>query len=160
MLTGGERHNRQRSTGLAPAVPGDLHELIQLDAVCFGTLAWSTDAWAEVVCDPSWTTLVARRDGSIVGALVLLAWPPEAALASVAVHPDGRTRGLGTALVREALCRARAAGARWVTLQVDADNLGAVRLYRREGFGLLRRFTEQGRPRLEMARRLGGRHGS
>ena len=114
----------------------------------------------EVVCDPGWTTLVARRGRTIDGALVLLAWPPEAALASVAVHPARRTRGLGTALVREALLRARAAGARWLTLEVDADNLAAVRLYRREGFGLLRRFTEQGRPRLEMARRLGGRHGS
>ncbi len=85
--------------------------------------------------------------------LVLLAWPPEAALASIAVHPASRTRGLGTLLVREALVRARVVGARWLSLDVDADNLGAVHLYRREGFGLVRRFTEQGRSRLEMAHR-------
>lgn len=160
MLTGGEQRDREILDLLTPAAIADVPELAALDAVCFGATAWPRRAWAEVVADPGWTTLVARRDGRIDGALVLLLWPPHAALASIAVHPAHRAHGLGATMVREALFRARAAQARWLSLEVDADNLAAIRLYRREGFGLVRRFTEHGRSRFEMTHRLGGRHGS
>jgi len=133
--------------------------LARLDACCFGPLAWPLRAWRAVVLDPAWTTLVCGGAAAPEAALVLLAWPPEATLASIAVAPVRRRRGLGTALLREAVARARGAGARWLTLEVDADNAAGIRLYRREGFGLVRRFSEQGRARLAMARRLGGRHG-
>jgi ribosomal-protein-alanine N-acetyltransferase len=62
-------------------------------------------------------------------------------------HPDGygaiqnlgvttqhRGRGLGTALLRAALCGFQAAGLRRAVLEVTALNEGAVRMYRRQGF--------------------------
>ena len=105
--------------------------------------------------DPGWTTLVAGEGGTIVAAMVLLLDRPVSSLASIAVHPGFRRRGLGRALLCEAERRARTAGALGLSLEVDRSNRSAVLLYRREGFGVLRRFREDGRWRLEMLRRLG-----
>ena len=65
-----------------------------------------------------------------------------------------RRRGLGTLLLRDALRRARGAGARFLALEVDVVNRDARRLYRREGFAVVRRFREDGRRRVEMLRRI------
>lgn len=137
----------------------DLPALVEFDRRCFGPRAWSRGAWRQAVVDPEFVTLLAIDERELAGALVTLPRRPVASLASIAVAPHHRHRGLGRRLVRAALGLARAAGSRWLALEVDADNAAAVRLYRREGFGLWRRFREDGRGRLEMARRVGGRRG-
>ncbi len=139
---------------LSAATPDCLEELLALDLECFGPLAWSREAWAEVVHDPAWTTLVWRPDGRVRGSAVLLLARPEAVLASVAIHPTHRRQGVGLAFVQEAIRRARRAGAQWLSLEVDEDNTPAVALYRRTGFHVWRRFLEEGRPRWEMRRWL------
>lgn len=146
----------QKACTLAPATPRDVPALYALDRRCFGERAWSWEAWWEVATWPGWTCLALRRGEQLVGAMVLLLWPPVAQLSSVAVHPAYRGRGLGSFLLAEAIARARRANCRWVALEVDRES-PAVRLYRRFGFGVVRRFTEDGIPRLEMLRRLGAR---
>lgn len=138
---------------LEPATPRDVGEMVALDRLCFGARAWSWAAWWEVTCWPEWTCLVLRGREELVGAMVLLLWPPVALLSSVAVHPRYRGRGLGRRLLEDAIRRARGAGCRWLALEVDKAS-PAVRLYRRLGFGLVRRFQEDGLERLEMVRRL------
>lgn len=108
---------------------------------------------------PEWTTVVVERDGAIAAASVLLLAGPRASLASLAVAPQWRRQGLGRALLRDAVARARAASFRWLSLEVDCANRGAAALYRREGFAPLRRFREDGCWRQEMIRRLGGARG-
>lgn len=56
------------------------------------------------------------------------------AIQNVAVVPDFRNRGLGRALVLGSLRGFRQSGVRRVTLEVTADNIPAVKLYRRIGF--------------------------
>jgi ribosomal-protein-alanine N-acetyltransferase len=141
------------------ARPSDLAALVELDRACFGRRAWSVRAWREAVTTPEWTTVVIERDGAVVAASVLIPDVPRACLASIAVAPEWRRRGLGHALVRDAIARARAASARWLSLEVDRANRGAVGLYRRQGFAVARRFWEDGRWRQEMLRRLGGARG-
>jgi ribosomal-protein-alanine N-acetyltransferase len=138
------------------AGPGDLTALFELDRACFGRRAWSLRAWWEVVALPDWTAIVIEADDAISAASVLLVAAPVSWLVSLAVHPRWRRRGLGRALVRDAIARARAASARWLSLEVDRSHRAAVALYREEGFGLLRRFREEGRWRQEMVCRLGG----
>jgi ribosomal protein S18 acetylase RimI-like enzyme len=53
---------------------------------------------------------------------------------ALAAFPEYRGRGLGTFLLNEADRRARAAGAKSVSLIVAEENAGAVRLYRRIGY--------------------------
>lgn len=138
---------------LVSATPADVPALYALDRVCFGERAWSWQAWWEVASWPGWTCLVQRQGRRLVGAMVLLLWPPVAQLSSIAVHPAFQGQGLGSRMLAEAIARARRAGCRWVALEVDRES-PAVRLYRRFGFGVVRRFCEDGIPRLEMVRRI------
>jgi len=137
----------------------DIAALVELDRVCFGRRAWSAQAWREVVTLPEWTTEVIEEDRQIIAASVLLPAAPVSWLASLAVYPGSRRRGLGRLLLRAAVARARDAHARWLSLEVDRVNEAAIELYRREGFGLLRRFRGEGRWRQELVHRLGGGRG-
>ena len=53
---------------------------------------------------------------------------------NVAVRPQYRGQGLGTAILRRVFAEARSLGARRATLEVRASNEGARRLYERLGF--------------------------
>ena len=88
-------------------------------------------------------------------AFALLAWEGEAAVGAavcvwgfstftgrtslnvhdLAVQPGYRGRGIGRLLLEEVERRARARGSSKLTLEVHATNEGAMRLYRRFGFG-------------------------
>lgn len=87
--------------------------------------------------------LVAEADGRIVGNLRIAREGQEATrhVASFGMHVarDWRGRGVGTALLVEALRWARAVGVRKVELAVYPDNEAARALYARMG------FVEEGR---------------
>ncbi|MGO9061947.1 MAG: ribosomal protein S18-alanine N-acetyltransferase [Candidatus Binataceae bacterium] len=53
---------------------------------------------------------------------------------NVAVHPDFRQRGIGEALMAEAVAEARARKAQLMILEVRRSNLAARKLYRKFGF--------------------------
>jgi predicted N-acetyltransferase YhbS len=74
-------------------------------------------------------SLVAIEDGRVVGTVRL--WPITAGpardallLGPLAVHPEHRNRGVGTALVRRAIARARMFGHRAIVLVGDAPYYG------------------------------------
>lgn len=140
------------------AQPEDLGALVEFDRLCFGRRAWSARGWWQVLADREFPVTVVLEDRAIIAASALVLVPPVASLASLAVHPDHRRCGLGCGLLRDAIARARCSSARWLALEVDRTNRGAVALYRREGFAAVRRFREDGRWRCEMLRRLGGSH--
>jgi ribosomal-protein-alanine N-acetyltransferase len=137
----------------------DLGALVALDRACFGARAWPLAQWRELVGSPGWRIAVVRDGERLVAVSVLLPGAPRAYLASLAVAPQWRRRRIGRLLLRDAVSTASAAGARWLVLEVDDDNRDAVRLYRRDGFVVVRRFREDRRTRLEMVRRLGTRRG-
>ena len=58
----------------------------------------------------------------------------EAEILTIAVDPSWRNRGVGRDLVREHLHRAALASAKALFLEVDGDNVAALKLYRRFGF--------------------------
>lgn len=55
-------------------------------------------------------------------------------ITAISVKSEARGQGVGSALMGDAVERARAAGMTSVTLDVDEKNSGARRLYEREGF--------------------------
>ncbi len=67
-------------------------------------------------------------------------------VANVAVHPDFRRRGLADQLMRATLDLIGRQGGVRAILQVDDNNLGAVTLYRRLGFGRVTTQTTWMRP--------------
>jgi GNAT superfamily N-acetyltransferase len=97
-------------------------------------------AWGR----PGDTAVIALVDGFPVGAAWYRLFPagepgygyvdertPELA---IAVVPSKRGHGIGDALLRALLETARGAGFPSVSLSVDAENEGAIRLYERHGF--------------------------
>lgn len=147
--------------GLEPGIGGlrDLAALVTLDRTCFGARAWAQSQWRELLIGPGWRITLIRQGERLVAACVMLPAAPRAHLASLAVVPEWRRRGVGRLLLADAVSGACAAGARWLLLEVDADNSDALRLYRNDGFVVARRFREDGRTRFEMVRRLGTRRG-
>lgn len=69
-------------------------------------------------------------------------------LYSVAVHPDGQRRGVGTALVREAEARLFALGCRKINLQIREGNEAVTAFYARLGYDV--------EPRVSMGKRISG----
>jgi [ribosomal protein S18]-alanine N-acetyltransferase len=151
-LTGGGAADT-RGVHERSALASDLAALVALDRLCFGPQAWPASAWSEVVGETGWSVVVLTSGAAVVAVSVLLVSPPSAHLASLAVHPAWRRRGLAAHLVQRAVAQARGS-ARWLALEVDRDNRGARRLYLRHGFLPTRRFLEDGRWRLEMVRRV------
>lgn len=85
------------------------------------------------------TLLVARVDGEIAGTLTLATYRSlrvRAVIEDVVVDESARGRGIGEALTREAIRRARELGAVTVTLTSRPQREAANRLYRRLGFRL------------------------
>jgi putative acetyltransferase len=86
--------------------------------------------------------LVADAGGELVGQLDLHLARYGVADLGMLVAAGWRGRGVGGALLAEALARARAAGAHKIALQVWPHNTAAIALYERFGFqreGYLRR---------------------
>ena len=92
-------------------------------------------ARAEVADTRAPVVLVAVRDHTeVVGAGLGLLQHDEGHVLDLAVAPGHRRLGVGTVLLRALLDELLARGARAVTLEVRAGNLGAQGLYRAEGF--------------------------
>jgi ribosomal protein S18 acetylase RimI-like enzyme len=100
---------------------------------------WSAEEWIE------WATgdegfhpqmsLLARDGDQPVGFIVC----DDAWIVQVGTHPAWRGRGLGAALVVEALRRFNASGADHVTLDVNVNNPSAARVYAWLGFQIVGR---------------------
>lgn len=89
------------------------------------------------------------EDGRVVGTVSTQRAAPRSTtwlVANVAVHPDQRRRGIALALMRATLDLVRSQGGAEAILQVDDDNLGAILLYRRLGFGRVTTRTAWVRP--------------
>lgn len=80
-------------------------------------------------------TLVAIDDGLVVGRLILEArYQPCCELVNMCVRPDYRDRGIATALVREAMTRARAGGFKYMFTQEYLEDAQAHGIQLKAGF--------------------------
>ncbi|MDA8295979.1 MAG: GNAT family N-acetyltransferase [Actinomycetota bacterium] len=84
------------------------------------------------------TVFVARSNGEIIGACLLVVFPTTAGvralLEDVVVDSERRGGGIGSALVNAAIAGARAAGAKTLDLTSRPSREAANRLYARCGF--------------------------
>lgn len=88
------------------------------------------------VYDPAWDLVVAAPDGQI-GAFCIV-WPDlhtgVGLFEPVGAHPDFQRKGLGKAVMLEALHRLQKMGLRQAIVTTGEDNLPAIRLYEAVGF--------------------------
>ncbi|MHB1476182.1 MAG: GNAT family N-acetyltransferase [Coriobacteriia bacterium] len=115
--------------------PDDIAAILAVDATCFEPF-WHYDRrLLERFCAAGGFTL-AERDGRCLGYTFVTVDRGSAVLGRLCVDTQSRRRGVGTHLLRSAVTHARAVGAQHVTLSTQADNVGALALYRATGFRL------------------------
>ena len=108
----------------------DVDDIARLEAACFSD-PWPADLIARMVD----RFVVATDDGgALFRYLALSTVLDEGSIDNVAVSPSMRRRGTADALVADAVLRARAMGLSFLTLEVRASNLPALRLYEKHGF--------------------------
>ncbi len=115
----------------------DLAALCAIERAAFRD-AWSRAQLAACLADPA-LFLVAHREGTILGYVILHVVADEAELLNLAVDPVARGQGVGRALIRAGVTAAGARGARAVYLEVRESNAVARHLYATEGFEVVGR---------------------
>jgi ribosomal-protein-alanine N-acetyltransferase len=132
---------------IRPMQADDLGQVHAIDKISF-SMPWPESAYRyelfENQSSLQWVAEARESNGGlrIVGMVVVWLVVDEAHVATIAVHPDYRGRGIAQELLCAGLIEAIERGMRSATLEVRAHNLAAQRLYRRF------RFEEAGvRPR-------------
>lgn len=112
----------------------DLEQVIAIDQASF-SLPWPERSFRfEITDNPAARCWVVEADGRIVGMLVLWLIVDEAHIATIATRTEFRRRGLGQALLVNALNSARSEGARSAFLEVRESNAVALTMYHKYGF--------------------------
>jgi len=75
-------------------------------------------------------------DGKPIGRMWLFRGPSEHTLVDISLLPEFQNRGIGAALIAEAIARARSAGVR-LSCSVAALNHGSLRFHQRLGFRIV-----------------------
>jgi ribosomal-protein-alanine N-acetyltransferase len=112
----------------------DVPAVHEIDMLSF-SLPWSERSFRyEVTQNPVSRGWVAETEGRIAAMLVLWLVVDEAHIATIAVHPDFRQRGIGEQILLSALRSAKDEGARRAFLEVRAGNAAAQAMYKKYGF--------------------------
>ncbi len=131
-----------------PAQETDFPAIADLTVTTYTSQGWAGPEYQVQLADVAGRAakaqlLVARRDGVVVGSVALVLdgefgevteGPDEAAFRMLVVDTAVRGQGIGEALVRACLQRAREAGKTAVVLSTDPRMHAAHRLYERLGF--------------------------
>ena len=95
-------------------------------------------AWAKEVAQGAIASVLALRDGAVVGCLALVrdefSWSAHVGDVRVAVTPEMRGKGLGRLLAQETLMLARGLSLRKLTAQMTVDQHGAISVFESLGF--------------------------
>jgi ribosomal-protein-alanine N-acetyltransferase len=116
----------------------DLASVAQLDQISFSQ-PWPPAAFQLELINTNARCWVTDSDGVVVAALVLWRVLDEAHIATIAVHPDFRQRGIGKALLQAGMDAAYEEGARIYHLEVRDGNLPARKMYADFGFEVVGR---------------------
>ena len=118
---------------IRPAELGDVSEIMELET---GSIVhpWERKAIESLITDDNKRCLVAVSDGKIaayVGAESVL---DESNIGNIVTHKDYRGKGIGTVLFKAMLDELKASGIVKVFLEVEHDNVPALRLYEKLNF--------------------------
>jgi len=117
-----------------------VEDIAELERLCFSE-PWSRES-LKLLCGEDFPSVVLELCGSAVGYIGSQKVLDELQITNVAVHPDHRGKGLGSALLEEFLAMAERLSIATVSLEVRVSNTAALSLY--EKFGFLRVGTRRG----------------
>lgn len=124
---------------LRPMALADLSRVHLIDVLSF-SVPWSERSFRFELTENKnasvWVAELALPDGKkeIVGMIVMWVILDESHVATIAVHPDYRGRGIGQRLLARGLLAVYKRGARVAFLEVRRSNLAAQHMYKKFGF--------------------------
>jgi [ribosomal protein S18]-alanine N-acetyltransferase len=123
---------------IRPMTAVDLPAVAELDQISFSQ-PWPPAAFEAELANINSRCWVTEVEARVVAAIVLWRVLDEAHIATIAVHPDFRRRGIGRALLRASMDAAYAEGARIYHLEVRAGNVAAQKMYADFGYEIVGR---------------------
>ncbi len=111
----------------------DIPDILEIERLSFSE-SWSSKLIERELSLPISHTLGAEINGKVVGYVIFWIVRETCELHRIAVHPDFRKRGIGTALMEKFLKTALEKGAEEIVLEVEEENRAALSLYMRFGF--------------------------
>jgi len=135
----------------------DLKEIQKIERLCFKYPypTYYMRALLETLAD---TAIVAEIENEIIGYIFARVEIGNIGhIISIAVHPQWRKRGIGTALMLEAMSKLKSLGCSLVYLEVRISNYSAIKLYKKLGFRIvkrLKRYYRDGEDAYKMERKI------
>ncbi|MFO7983616.1 MAG: ribosomal protein S18-alanine N-acetyltransferase [Desulfuromonadales bacterium] len=133
----------------------DLDRVLAVERACYPN-PWSRDLFLREYDNPSSNVDLLLEGNELAGYLVSWYLHKELQIMNVATAPAFRRRGVGLALLRQAMERARKRGLERTVLEVRTGNAGAIALYESLGFrrdAVRRRYYVDGEDALLMSRK-------
>ena len=142
----------QTTFTLRPFKPSDLEQVININRVCLPE-NYSTYFFMDLYERYPATFIVAEQERDVVGYIMcrietgftsfgLFGISKKGHVVSVAVLPEYQHKGVGTALMKEAMKNMRLYKAKECYLEVRVSNVPAVSMYKKMGFQVVRRARE------------------
>jgi len=114
----------------------DLAEVLAIETASFKT-PWSETLFYNEICKAIAVSRVAKIDGKVVGYLCANIILDEGHILNLAVHPEFRSLGIASSLIKEMIEIMRERDCRSVFLEVRISNEQARIMYEKYGFTLL-----------------------
>ena len=112
----------------------DLEQVVAIDQVSF-SLPWPARSFQfELTDNAASRSWVVDLDGRVIAMLVGWFIVDELHVATIAIHPEFRSQGLGKSILLHALCSAKEEGAVKAFLEFRESNEVAQKMYRNFGF--------------------------
>jgi ribosomal-protein-alanine N-acetyltransferase len=135
---------------IRPMTVEDLEQVVEIDQLSF-SLPWPAHSFRYELLENDvsrqWVVEMQSTNGDpkVIGLIVVWLIMDEAHIATIAVHPEYRGRGIGRQIILVALRECAAQGALSATLEVRERNAIAIDMYRKLGFevvGLRKRYYQ------------------
>ncbi len=117
---------------LRPAIEADLSEVLEIDSECFSPF-WAYEPRRLLTAYAEERMVVAEEKGRLIGYTLSTVKRGSGTIGRLAVAPGSRSRGIGFALLAEAVRGLVRQGARSVSLCTQDHNIASRALYRRAG---------------------------
>ena len=128
-----------RSIAIRVAVPADAAAILRIDRDSPTAAHWPEAKYSQAIEQAERLVLVAEESGELLGFLVASTATVEWELENIAVSKSAQRQGIGCALLKALIDRAKEASASEIRQEIRASNSAAQRLGQSVG------FVEQGR---------------